>query len=98
MSLITCPECKKRISHKAIQCTSCGWPVPEQIRNASDEFVDDVQKMNSLESLVPTWGVDKGDPTLKELKKSISRQKKISRKSGKLTTQRIRRVKVKRKK
>tara|TARA_B100002052_G_scaffold297520_1_gene328416 strand:- start:227 stop:370 length:144 start_codon:yes stop_codon:yes gene_type:complete len=45
--------------------------------------------MNSLESLVPTWGVDKDDPTLKELKKSISRQKKISRKSGELTTQRI---------
>ncbi len=32
MALINCPECGKEISDKAVSCTSCGYPITEDIQ------------------------------------------------------------------
>ena len=58
MSLICCSDWKIEISHKAKTCIHCGCPVPEKIRDLSDEFVDEMYKKKNLDRLIPTQGVD----------------------------------------
>ena len=34
MALITCPECSKRISDRAVECPHCGFPIGERPEHA----------------------------------------------------------------
>lgn len=61
MSLIKCPECKKKVSDKAVHCVKCGYPIRktskcpisagiENIRKSTEEIQKSLSKDEEYES------------------------------------------------
>lgn len=66
MALITCPECGREISDKAVSCPGCGFPVqdnPVDERSDLDRLVDEiwmrnpVQRVNAIKELQKATGM-----------------------------------------
>lgn len=67
MALITCPECGREISDKAVSCPGCGFPldgyVQEDSRSELDRLVDDIcarnqDRVKAIKELRENTGMD----------------------------------------
>jgi len=54
VALISCPECKKEISDKALSCPSCGYPLKTNTGNEAD-LVEATTKTPNQESNNFNW-------------------------------------------
>lgn len=48
MSLIKCPECKKKISNKAEYCVKCGCPIKKATRNLNEITIENLNIISKL--------------------------------------------------
>lgn len=48
MSLIKCPECKKKISNKAEHCVKCGCPIKKSMRNLNEITIENLNIISKL--------------------------------------------------
>lgn len=46
MALITCPECGREISDKAVSCPGCGFPIIDYIRNLYEDETSMIECKN----------------------------------------------------
>lgn len=43
MSLIKCPECRKKVSNKAVYCVKCGYPIRKAPKCPISDYVKDIK-------------------------------------------------------
>lgn len=101
MALITCPECGREISDKAVACPGCGFPVDNYAqsdnRSELDKLVDDiwlrnpVQRVNAIKELQKATGM-----SLKEAKEAMDI--KYDSQEGKLIKANVRAIEKERQK
>lgn len=48
MSLIKCPECKRKISNKAEHCVKCGCPIKKSMRNLNEITIENLNIISKL--------------------------------------------------
>ena len=60
MTLISCPECDRRVSDMASACPNCGFPVVAGIRHAVDQITEDEKTKSARQqhaaAKLQSWG------------------------------------------